>query len=120
MGRQRNGSVIDRQGKIYARVQFSDELGQRRDIWRRAESRNEVRTIIKQLLREIDDHGEKTHDSHSRTFADLATYFERHYLKPAEYVEGRKIAGYRSIVNFRCYMQTLRGHFDKRRLRSLT
>jgi hypothetical protein len=32
------------------------------------------------------------------TFLDLATYFEKEYLKPAEYVDGRKVAGVRSIV----------------------
>ena len=29
------------------------------------------------------------------TFLDLATYFEKQYLKPAEYVDGRKVAGFR-------------------------
>ncbi|MDQ2975814.1 MAG: tyrosine-type recombinase/integrase [Acidobacteriota bacterium] len=120
MGRQRRGSVVERKGKIYARVQFSDEQGRRRDIWRRADNRKEARSIAKQLLREVDDHGETTLDSHSKTFADLASYFEQHYLKPAEYVDGRKIAGYRSVINYKCYMHTLRTYFGNKRLRSVT
>ena len=120
MGRQRRGSVIERKGKMYARVQFTDEQGRKRDVWRRAENRKEARGIAKQLLREVDDHGETTLDSHAKTFADLADHFEHHYLKPAEYVDGRKIAGYRSLVNFKCYMRTLRAYFGKKRLRAIT
>lgn len=120
MGRQRTGSIIEKSGKLYGRIQFVDEQGKRRDIWRRAQTRKDARGIVKQLLREVDDHGEETIDKHCKTFGDLAVYFEQHYLKPAQYLDGRKIGGYRSIVNFECYMRTLRTQFDKKRLRSLT
>lgn len=120
MGRQRKGSVVEKNGKLYARVQFIDEQGQKRDIWRRAETRKEARNAIKKLLREVDDHGARTLDSHTMTFTDLAGYFEQHYLKPAEYVDGRKTSGYRSLVSYKCFLQTLRSHFGKKKLRTIT
>jgi integrase len=54
------------------------------------------------------------------TFDDLATYFERHYVFPAEYVEGRKVAGVRSVATARSQLKALRGFFGRCRLRSIT
>jgi hypothetical protein len=55
-----------------------------------------------------------------KTFAELADYYEKHYLKPAEYVEGRKVAGLRSLISPKGQLQTARGYFGRRPLRSIT
>jgi integrase len=54
------------------------------------------------------------------TFLDLATYFEKQYLKPAEYVDGRKVAGVRSISPAMAAVKALKEHFGKRQLRGIT
>jgi integrase len=54
------------------------------------------------------------------TFLDLATYFEKQYLKPAEYVDGRKVAGVRSISPAMAAVKALKQHFGKRQLRGIT
>lgn len=121
MGRIRKGSIVERKGKIYACVQFVDEDGNKRGIWRKADSRKQARDTIKRILRELDENGEATVDAQNMTFAELANYFEQHYMKPAEYTaEGHKIAGYRSLSSFQAFMQPLRATFDRKRLRSIT
>lgn len=55
MARERKGSIVNRDGKLYARVQFTDENGKRRDITRKADSRSHARQIIRQLLKEVEN-----------------------------------------------------------------
>lgn len=121
MGRIRKGSVIERKGKLYACVQFVDEDGNKRGIWRKAESRKQARETIKRILRELDENGAATVDAQNMTFAELADYFEQNYMKPAEYtIEGHKVTGYRSLSSFQAFLQPLRAAFDRKRLRSIT
>lgn len=54
------------------------------------------------------------------TFVDLAQYYEERYLKPAEYRDGRKIAGLRSARYCELYLRTLKEYFGNRKLRSIT
>ena len=57
---------------------------------RRAETRTHAREIIRSVLAEIAETSGRSVDASRMTFDDLAVYFERHYVFPAEYVEGRK------------------------------
>lgn len=75
MARERKGSVVNRDGKLYARVQSTDESGKRRDITRKAENRTHARQIIRQLLREIENLAPKQLDSAQLTFAELAASY---------------------------------------------
>lgn len=121
MGRIRKGSIVEREGKLYAVIQFVDETGRKRGIWRRAQDRKDARAIIKQVMRELDDHGAEAAASQNMTFAELAAHFEQHYLKAAEYTaEGRKVAGYRSLSQTQDSIKPLRAAFDRKRLRSIT
>jgi hypothetical protein len=98
MARERKGTITNRDGKLYARVQFTDENGRRRDLWRRAENRTHARQLIRVLLNEIENSTAATLDAAQMTFEELAVHFEQHYLKPAVYVDGRKVAGVRSLI----------------------
>jgi integrase len=121
MGRIRKGSIVERKGKLYACVQFVDETGCKRGIWRKADTRKQARETIKQVLRELDENGAATFDAQNMTFAELANYFRQHYMKPAEYTtEGRKLAGYRSLSSFQAFLKPLKAAFDKKRLRGIT
>lgn len=120
MGRIRKGSIVEREGKLYAVIQYVDETGRKRGIWRRAQDRKDARSIIKQVLRDLDDHGAAAVDAQNMTFAELAAHFEQHYLKAAEYTaEGRKVAGYRSLSHTQDFIKPLRAAFDRKR-RSIT
>jgi len=49
------------------------------------------------LLREIDATDGQGPLSERKTLAELCDYFEEHYVKAAEYVDGRKVTGVRSL-----------------------
>lgn len=89
MGRIRKGSIVEREGKLYAVIQYVDETGRKRGVWRRAQDGKAPRGIIKQVLRDLDDHSATTLDAQNMTLAALATHSEQHYLKAAEYTAER-------------------------------
>jgi integrase len=120
MAKERKGSIRKRDGKIYARVQFTDETGRRRELWRKADSRPHARCLIRELLREVESSSATMLDAAQMTFEELALYFETEYLKPAIYVDGRKVAGVRSLIPAKVAVQALRAHFSSRKVRSIT
>ncbi len=111
------GSVETR---ILARVGHTDDQGRRRDVIRVAESRTDAREKIKDILRDLEERGGKTIEASRMTFADLTTHFEKHYLKPAEYIDGRKVDGVRSLVPAQVAVNALKQYFGKQRLQSLS
>ncbi|MGI8731842.1 MAG: tyrosine-type recombinase/integrase [Pyrinomonadaceae bacterium] len=120
MARERKGFIVNRNGRLYARVGFTDDQGRRRDVVRRATSRTHARELIRDILRELEERGGRSLDASRMTFGDLAAYFEEHYLKPAEYVDGRKIEGVRSLEPARSAVNSLKAYFGKRRLQGIT
>jgi integrase len=120
MAKERQGLVQIKNGKIYARVSYTDERGKRHHLMRRAENKTEAKQIIKKLLRDLEDHGDKLISAEQMTFNDLANYFTEHYLKPAEYVQDRKIAGMRSFDKAKSHFHPVRDYFGTKRLRSIT
>jgi integrase len=121
MGRPRSGSIwTSSDGQIFARITYNDETGRRRDIKRKAISRTHARQIIKDMLREIEERGEQSLDSSRVTFAQLAKHYKDRYVKPARYVENRKVSGLRSHGEVARIVTILEDHFDVKRLRSIT
>ncbi len=120
MGRLRKGTTISRDGVLYARVQWTDDSGKRKQKEKRATSPSHANTLIKKMLREIDDYGPEYLETERITFAQLADFYEKHCLIPAVYVDGRKVAGRRSLRTPKAAVTTLKIHFGKRRLRAIT
>lgn len=120
MARERTGSIVNRGGTLYARVRFKDENGKTRDISRRAESRTHARQIIREILREVEDSSASVLDAAQMTFAELADFFTQECLKPAVYVQGRKIEGVRSVIPARVAVNALKAHFGKKKIRAIT
>ena len=89
------------ESRLYARVGYTDDQGRRHDVVRAAESRTHARELIREIIRDLEDHVGQEVQASKMTFADLAEHFETHYLKEAEYVDGRKIAGVRSLKRLR-------------------
>jgi integrase len=106
--------------RILARVGYTDEKGKRRDVVRAAASRSDARDKIKDILRDLEkQNGAETLNAARMTFADLVTYFKKHYLKPAEYSGGRKIEGVRSLKPAESAVNALSAYFGRRRLQSI-
>src|ERR1044072_70083 len=120
MSRERKGSVVERDKKHYARVQFTDENGRKRDLWRRAESRTHAKELIRKLLRELEESGTKTLDAARVTFSELAEFYLDNYLVEAEYANGIKVSGLRALATPKMQLKTLRQFFGRKKLRDLT
>ena len=55
MPRERKGSIRERRGGVFARVTFTDDTGNRREIERKAENRTHAKQLIKDVIRQLDD-----------------------------------------------------------------
>jgi integrase len=124
MPRQREGFIRERNGKVYACIQYTGEDGRRKEKMRRADNRTHAKQIIKNLLRELDEAGEQSLDNDRMTFRELAALYKKSRLIPAVYHgegEGqRKIAGLRSYKPAQGYLVTLAQHFGAKRIRNIT
>ena len=120
MPRERKGSVVERDGKIYARIRFKDDSGKSRDFWRRVESRKDARLAIRQMLKEVEDSTAKQLDGANMTFAELADYYIKNYLHEAVYVGEMKVSGVRGLVSALSIVKPLAAHFGKRKISQIT
>ena len=108
MARERSGSVAKRVQKLrngkeqitwWARVTYVDAVtGQRHDRQRRAQYKAHAKELLEDLLKEYDKTDGRGLAHESKTFKDLADHYEKHYAKEPEYVDGRKVAGLRSLA----------------------
>jgi len=128
MAKERTGSIVKRKPRTksekpswWARVTYIDPVtGKRRDLQRRADSKADARDRVHELVKEIDTTEGRTLAHERKTFIDLASYYEKHYLKPAEYIEGRKVAGLRSLEGLSGQLNAARDYFGRRSLRTIT
>lgn len=127
MARHRTGSLVARKIKKgnrvktiwYARITYID-AGKRKQQWQKALNRSDAKDRIKQMLRELDDHGEESISAARMTFAQLADYYKKKYLIEPQYVDGRKVEGLRSLESVMSRWTTIKDYFAKKRLRSVT
>jgi integrase len=131
MGRARTGSIFKREkrdketGKPviswWARLTFIDSItGRKRDLQRKAEGRAHARELVQALLTEFDASDGRAFLYENKTFLDLANYFREHFLVPARYVDGRKVAGLRSLPTVLGQLKVMEEHFGKRKLRQIS
>jgi integrase len=121
MPKDRSGYVFqDNQGRWYARTTVTDRQGNRRNIKRRAKDKSDAKQVLKTILRQIEDEGEKGVDASRMTFNVLADFYEKHYLHPAEYRDEKKISGLRAWDRAKGVLTYFRSHFGKMRVREIT
>ena len=96
-------------------ITYTDPVtGKRHDRQRRAESKTKAKDLLLDLLAEVDSTGGRSLANEHMTFHEVAEHFKTHYLTPAEYVEGRKISGVRSIAPaIRCLPSFRCGWFER-------
>jgi integrase len=120
MPRHRTGALLqDADGNWWARVRYTDEIGRRREKRRRALNKTDAKEKRDDLLAEIKQHGVLAFASDRITFEELATYYEKTYLIPAEYTDGRKIVGVREPQKRKATLKHLKAYFGRKRLRSV-
>src|SRR6476620_4813744 len=118
--RNREGSVYEYKGKIYARIQFIGDDGTRKDKKVIVESRKKARERVKELKGDLDAHGEVVLDAQRMTFAELAAKYEKQKLIPAVVVDGRKVAGLRSSYSAKRLLIPINAYFGRKHIRTVT
>lgn len=99
---------------------LTDEKGRRRNLKKKARDKADAEEKLRVLIRQIEDEGSKVVDYNQMTFNDLADDYEKHYLKPAVYVSGQKVAGWRDVSRLKELMKHFREFFRKQKLREIT
>jgi integrase len=122
MPRQRTGYVyFDKERKAWtARVEYKDDLGKTRNIKRQVANKTEGKLLLKQLLREIEQHGSQVIDGAKLTFAKLADIYRDEKLIEPVYQDGVRVAGLRSYQGQRRRLVNLTDYFGAKRVVSIT
>ncbi len=119
--KSRSGYVFqDKKGNWFARVTYTDRNGKRKNVQRKVENKSKGDELLKKLVSSIDSDKGASLETEKLTFKDLAEFYKKHYLKEAEYVNGRKVSGLRSVRNVRGYVTVLREYFGTQKLRGIT
>src|SRR5207237_6499797 len=113
------GSIRERNGKLFARIQYIGEDGKRRDKERPAENRKHARELITEMRRELKQHGEPVLDAHKMTFSELSERYSKLKLIPAVIVNGKKVAGLRSLGPQKAAMSALVSPLGRRQVRTI-
>lgn len=124
LGRPRSkgtGSIRKREdGAWLARFQWRDEAGRRQGRLRVFRTRADAQDWLAEFVREFAESGPDRAKAETVTFADLADHYERTTMVPPVYRQGQKVHGLKSLRDLKPRLKTLREHFGKRRLRSIT
>jgi integrase len=106
----------------FARVTYFNDEGQRRE-WTRKPKEN-TKTAAKEearrMLQELEGQGQKAIDGANMTFAQLADFYQETYLIDAEYVDGRKVAGYRGKYVLGLNLKVLKNYFRTQKIKEIT
>lgn len=119
--RQGAGGELEEVRTPYVRVRYtSADDGEIHSISHQVRDPEHALKVRQKILAKLNagEAHEITHDR--KTFADLADFYEQHYLIPPVFVAERKVAGLRSYVSQRSWLKTLRAYFGRRLLRSIT
>lgn len=120
MPRVKKGTIIERDGKIYARVRYIGADGKTHAKWRKAKNRTDADKKIKELLRALDDRGEQGIEGDGITFEQLANKYEKRRLIPVRLKDGRKKRGLKSLATPKGQIKILRAFFGKTLVRNIT
>lgn len=119
--KSRSGYVFqDKKGNWFARVTYTDRNGKRKNVQRKVENKSKGDELLKNLVHSIDSDKGASLETEKLTFKDLTEHYSKHYLKEAEYVNGRKVSGLRSIVQVRGYVKVLCEYFGSQKLKTIT
>src|SRR5712692_5433029 len=86
---------VERDGKIYARISYTDSAGKRRQIWRRAHSKSDAKDISNNLSRQLDESGSESFE-HELT---LSQYLDRWLETARQKVSERSYVSYESLLS---------------------
>jgi hypothetical protein len=83
MGKQRKGSIVERAGKLYVRIDYTDQLGKRRELMRRAQNRRHARELKKQLVKQLDSAEDQRAELDAQKLTFAMSHIRIDHLKKA-------------------------------------
>lgn len=86
---------VERDGKIYARISYTDSTGKRRQIWRRAQSKSDAKDISTNLSRQLDESGSESFEHE----LILGQYLDRWLETARQKVSERSYGSYESLLS---------------------
>jgi integrase len=106
-------------GHIYARLQYKDETGKWREKLKPISDKRTAMRKVEEMRRELLDHGEAALNSDKITFSELVLRYQTIKLTEAQYANGIKISGRRSLGPVQSALKPLLEHFGKIVVRSI-
>jgi integrase len=120
MSRERTGTILERNGKTYARLRFKDENGKLKDLWRLATSKADARKKLKELLNLVENSTAKELDAVNMTVSELLAHYKEKYLHQAIYVGETKVSGVRNAKNAAFFLEPIETYFGHRKIKTIT
>jgi len=106
-------------GRLYARLQYKNEVGKYQVKYRPISDKRTARTVVEEMRQELNLYGEESFKSDKIDFGELLDIYEKGELTEATFQSGIKVKGRRSIPAVLSAIKPLREYFGKRRIRSI-
>lgn len=120
--RERTGQVIfnKKLNHWVARVGYTNSNGKRTAMQRKAVNKVQAKAIVKELIAKLKAGGRESIEIEKLSFNDLANYYEKHYAKPAKFVDNRKVEGLRNLKRVTGFLKLFRDYFGQMKLIRIT
>jgi integrase len=119
MARSRQGTIRVIKGRIYGRVRWTDDEGDRHERLLPASTRSEARRLVNELLAGLEKN-EPGIRGNKRTFREVALEYERVHCVPPIYAQGRKIRGIASYKWVSTLVRRAADYFGDTPIQSIT
>ncbi len=118
-GRKRSAPKywVEIKGKLYARLQYKAEGGKYKVKYKPIVDKRTARRVVEEMRHEIVDHGTETLEADKLTFDELAKRYEETKLVKAQYSNGVKVSGRRSLGSAKSQLKALQNFFTGRKIR---
>ena len=118
--KERTGQIFEnKKGLWVARVCYKNKNGKRTAIQQSAETKTEAGKILRKLLDKLDAGGREAVDAEKLTFNDLADFYEKHYVKPAKFIDDRKVEGMRNYKKAKGFVKVFRAYFGTMKIQKI-
>lgn len=108
-------------GKWVIRIEYFDEIyGNNKFMERHAEKRSDAVIECDKLINDIKKSHGQIQTGERMTFENLANFCEKNFYQTAVIVEGRKVAGVRSVNSAKAQLGVLKRFFGKRLIKEIT
>ncbi len=108
-------------GKWIVRIEYFDVIkGKKSYMERHADRKGDATDLRNKLVDEVKKSHGQIQTGERMTFNGLAAICEKNFYQSAEFAEGRKISGVRSVVTAKAQLNVLQKFFGKRPLREIT